>query len=171
MSTVTETPLSVIDQKLTAQIKEAEEDLKFLKNQLKNPDAFVGVELKDPEFIYTRTWSEVGIEDIDQGDVFPFIQTCQDLIEYVASVGGTFHVNSATAVEDGTIDPEDDICYEEGSPEGLEWYYFFDTSMDGGDSKDKYVSVDWSLFVPKSKYDGLMEIIGKIDTMGDTKLV
>ena len=170
MSTDTKekTPLSTVDQKITAQIEKAEKELKFLKNQLKNPDAFVGVQLKDPEFIYTRTWSEIGIEDIDRGDDFPFMQTCQDLIEYVASVGGTFHINNGIAVEDGTID--DDICYEEGNPEGLEWWYFFDTSMDGGDSKDKYVSVDWTFRVPKNKYDGLMEIIAKIDPMGEAKL-
>lgn len=160
-----------IDKQIAQQIVKAEKELAYMKSQLENPDAKVSVVLKDPEFIYTRTWNEIGVEDIDRGEDFPFIQTCQDLIEYISAAGGSFHVNNGTAVENGTIDPEDDICYEEGNPEALEWYYFFDTSMDGGDSKDKYVSVDWSFTVPKSKYDGLMEIVGKIDPMGEAKLL
>ena len=169
-TTVKENSLSLIDKKITDQIKKAEKTLKYLKNQLKDPNARVGVKLEDPEFIYMRTWSEIDVEMIDQGEEYPFIQTCQDLIEYVAAAGGTFEVNSATPVRDGVINPEDDISYEEGNPDALEFWYFFDTKMDGDDSKDKYVSIDWFFSVPKSNYEGLMDLLSNIDNCGSAKL-
>jgi len=42
--------------------------------------------------------------------------------------------------------------------------------MDGDDSKDKHVSIDWFFNVPKGNYEGLIKLLSNIDNCGSAKL-